>query len=79
VTDRRVLAAADARTVAAAGSILVVIAALGAWWPRIFAVPLALLCVWFGGALLLQSYRLRQHKNKTSVGQQALKKDTTRV
>ena len=79
VTDRRVLAAADARTVAAAGAILVVVAAIGVWWPRIFAAPLALLCVWFGGALLLQSYRLRRNKNKTSVGQQALKKDTTRV
>ncbi|MEO8946729.1 MAG: phospholipase D-like domain-containing protein [Gemmatimonadaceae bacterium] len=79
VTDRRVLAAADARTVAAAGAVLVVVAAVGVWWPRIFAVPLALLCVWFGGALLLQSYRLRRNKSKTSVGQQALKKDTTHV
>ena len=73
VTDRRVLAAADARTVAMAGAILVVIAAVAVLWPRVFAVPIALLSVWFGGAMLLESYRLRRNKEKMSAGQKALR------
>jgi cardiolipin synthase len=77
VTDRRVLAAADARIVAMAGVILVAVAVVAVLWPRIFAIPLALLSVWFGGALLLQSYRLRRTKTKVSIGQKALK-DTGR-
>jgi cardiolipin synthase len=61
VTNRRVLAAADSRTVAATGAGLAVIAIVAVLWPRIFAVPFALLCAWFGGAMLIQSYRLRSH------------------
>ena len=61
VTNRRVLAAADARVVAIAGAILVAIAAVAVLWPRVFAIPFAVIIVWFGGAMLLQSYRLHQH------------------
>lgn len=75
VTDHRVLAAADSRAVAAAGAILVVFAVVTALWPLVLAIPAALLCVWFGGALLLQSYRLRSHVPSTRVTQQALIRD----
>jgi cardiolipin synthase len=62
VTAHRVLAAADARAVGAAGAILVAVAAVAVLWPRIFAIPFALLSVWFGGALLLQGHRLYWNK-----------------
>jgi cardiolipin synthase A/B len=68
VTDRRVLAAADSRAIAVAGAALVALAIVGVLWPRVFAIPIALLSVWFGGAMLLQSYRLRVHgPGKTAV------------
>ncbi len=78
VTDRRVLAAADARIVAAAGATLVVLAAIGVWWPRVFAIPLALLALWFGAAMLVQSYRLRLDKKKASAGQRSLRADVSK-
>jgi cardiolipin synthase len=65
VTQRRVLAAADSRTVAVAGAILVVVAAAVALWPRIVAIPFVVLCVWFGGALLWQSVGLHRHPPAT--------------
>ena len=59
VTDRRVLAAADSRAIAIAGAALVALAVVAVLWPRVFAIPIAVLSVWFGAAMLLQSYRLR--------------------
>lgn len=61
VTDRRVLASEDSRAIALAGSVLVALAVIAVLWPRIFAIPIAILSIWFGGAMLLQSYRLRVH------------------
>ena len=59
VTDHRVLATSDARAVAVAGAILVALAAIAVYWPRAFAIPFAVLTVWFGAALLLRAFRLR--------------------
>jgi cardiolipin synthase len=59
VTDHRVLATSDARAIAVAGSILVALAMIAFFWPRSFAIPFALLTVWFGAALLLRAFRLR--------------------
>lgn len=60
VTHHRVLAHSDWRTVAVAGSALVLIAAAMAYWPRIIALPIALLCLWFGFALLRESIVLHR-------------------
>ncbi len=68
VTDHRVLAAADARVIAGAGGVLVAIAAAAVLWPRVFAFPFALLTVWFGGAMLLRAYRLREHAPPAGAG-----------
>lgn len=75
VTDRRVLAAADSRAVAMAGAILVVFAVITALWPLVLALPIAVLCVWFGGAMLLQSYRLRRRGPSSTVTHMALFRD----
>jgi cardiolipin synthase len=61
VTDRRVLASADSRAIAVAGALLVALAIVAVVWPRVFAIPIAVFSLWFGGAMLLQSYRLRIH------------------
>jgi cardiolipin synthase len=61
VTDRRVLASADSRAIAIAGAVLVALAIVAVVWPRVFAIPIAVFSLWFGGAMLLQGYRLRAH------------------
>ena len=66
VTDHRVLAPADARAVAIAGAILIAVAVAVVLWPRVLAIPFAVLTVWFGGALLLRAYRLHRHVPQSS-------------
>ncbi|MEO7217765.1 MAG: phospholipase D-like domain-containing protein, partial [Gemmatimonadaceae bacterium] len=60
VTHHRVLAHADSRPVAIAGSVLVIIAAAMVFWPRIIAIPIAVLCVWFGASFLRESFVLHR-------------------
>jgi hypothetical protein len=43
-----------------------VLAVVAVLWPRVFAIPIAILSIWFGGAMLLQSYRLRVHGSTAS-------------
>lgn len=62
VTDRRVLSHVDARVVIAAGAILIAAAVVPILWPRVFAMPFAVLMAWFGGALLVRAYRLHRHR-----------------
>jgi cardiolipin synthase len=66
VTEHRVLAPADARAVSIAGAVLVALAVSAVLWPRIFSIPFAVLTVWFGGAFLLQAYRLHGNKPKVN-------------
>ncbi|HEU4641353.1 MAG TPA: phosphatidylserine/phosphatidylglycerophosphate/cardiolipin synthase family protein [Gemmatimonadaceae bacterium] len=60
VTDRRVLAHADARVVVAAGAVLIAAAVAASLWPRVFAIPFAVVMAWFGGALLVRAHRLHR-------------------
>jgi cardiolipin synthase len=69
VTDRRVLAHADARVVVAAGAILIAMAVVALLWPRVFAIPFAVLMAWFGGALLVRAYRLHRHRQPSGAAQ----------
>ncbi|HEY7898241.1 MAG TPA: phospholipase D-like domain-containing protein [Gemmatimonadaceae bacterium] len=69
MTQRRVLAAADSRAVASAGAILVILAVVAIVWPHVIAIPFAILCVWFGGAMLLQSFRLRRQGPARDIAQ----------
>jgi len=62
VTDHRVLQPADARIIAAIGLALILVAAGVVLWPRVIAIPAALLFVWIGGALLVRAVRLRQRR-----------------
>ena len=58
LTAQRALGPAEARPTAAAGAVLLVLAALAALWPRLLAVPLAVLGLWLGSALLYRAWRL---------------------
>ena len=46
--------------VATIGLVLLLIAGLVVRWPRLLAIPAALLLVWIGGALLVRALRLRR-------------------
>jgi cardiolipin synthase len=58
VTDHRVLQPADARIIAITGIVLILVAAAFVMWPRLLALPAALVLVWIGGALLTRAFRL---------------------
>ena len=59
VTNHRVLQPADARVIAAIGIVLLLIAGGVVLWPRVLAIPFAVLLLWFGGALLVRAFRLQ--------------------
>ena len=60
VTDHRVLAVSDARAIGVGGAILIALALVITLWPRVVAVPLGLLAVWFGISLVIQAHRLER-------------------
>lgn len=67
VTEHRVLAASDSRAVALGGVILAVLAIVALLWPHAIALPFAIICIWFGGAMLWQSLRLRRNTATTTI------------
>jgi cardiolipin synthase len=62
VTNHRVLEPADARILAATGAALLAIAGAAILWPRVLAIPIAVLFVWLGGALLSRAWRLYRRR-----------------
>ncbi|MEO7103388.1 MAG: phospholipase D-like domain-containing protein [Gemmatimonadaceae bacterium] len=67
MTEHRVLAASDSRAVALGGAILAVMAVVALLWPHAVALPFAIICIWFGGAMLWQSLRLRRNTATTAI------------
>jgi cardiolipin synthase len=67
--DRRVLQPADMRTIGTAGAVLIALAAAAIYWPRLVAIPLALLAAWIGGALLVRTYRLQRRRSSRIVSE----------
>jgi cardiolipin synthase len=64
ITNRRLLGPADARIMFSAGLILLALAVLAILWPRILALPVAFLSIWFALALILRAYRTRTNHRK---------------
>ena len=60
LANRRVLGAAEAKTMAMAGGALALLTVLALVWPRVVAWPLALLAAWSALALLLRAHRLQR-------------------
>ena len=52
ISNRRVLGKTESGPLLVAGVFLVVCAALGFWWPRVIAWPLAVLALWLGASLI---------------------------
>jgi cardiolipin synthase len=65
-TGRRVLEPVEARLMTGVGALLLLLAALFAFFPRGLAYPLLVIFIWLGVALLYRSYKLhREGKRKT--------------
>jgi cardiolipin synthase len=62
MTGRRVLGPAEARIMGAAGIALLVLALLATIWPRVVAVPLAVVATWLGVTLLLRARTLHRER-----------------
>jgi cardiolipin synthase len=60
VTNQRKLEPAETRIMLAVATVLVIVAALVAIFPRLIAYPTAALATWVAGALFYRSYRLRR-------------------
>lgn len=59
ITNRRELGPAEAIVMAMAAALLIVFAALAAYWPQGVVFPIALVCLWVAISLLVRAYKLR--------------------
>ncbi len=62
--NRRVLSDTETRPLLGGAALLGVVAAIGAWWPRVLAWPLAALALWTAVSLALRWARLRRHRRR---------------
>ena len=62
VTGRRALGPAEARIMGGAGVALVALALLGLVWPRLIAVPVAVIALWVALGLLLHARSLHRER-----------------
>jgi cardiolipin synthase len=60
LTNRRVLGPTEASLLATIGTILLLVAVIGALWPPLIAWPLALFAAWVAVVTLLRARRLRR-------------------
>jgi cardiolipin synthase len=60
ITNHRLLGPAEARLLGAVGALLIVVAGAIAWWPKVAAVPLAVLTAWIALSLLLKASKLHR-------------------
>jgi cardiolipin synthase len=68
ITDRRVLTPVEASIVAKLGVALIVLAVLALLWPMLVAVPIAVLVLWLGGALVAKGYVLYRQQRRRHGG-----------
>ena len=60
ITEHRVLEPGEGRLIASVGLALLALAAVGLIWPRVIMVPLAVIAIWVGGALLARGFGLQR-------------------
>jgi cardiolipin synthase len=64
LTEQRVLAFTEGKIVAVAGLLLLLFAAAIVVWPRLVAIPIAILCAWFALALMSKARVLRRDRRR---------------
>ena len=60
ITNRRALGPAEAGLLMLMGSLVIVIAVIAAFWPRVLAWPLAFICAWLGIAWTAKAIALKR-------------------
>jgi cardiolipin synthase len=70
ITNHRMLGPAEAKVMASAGLLLLLLAMVAVLWPRFLTIPLAVLSAWFSLALLFRAYKLRQSTGEQVEAQQ---------
>jgi len=60
ITDQRLLGPAEAKIMGTAGCVLLAIASVFAFWPRLIAIPLAALAGWLAVTFLVKAWRLKR-------------------
>jgi len=66
ITSQRVLGPAEAKIMGMTGALLLAIAVIAGIWPRVVAIPLALVTGWVAVTFLVKAWRLRRlGKNET--------------
>jgi cardiolipin synthase len=64
ITERRVLGLADARAAAMTGVGFLVFAVIAFLWPTVVAIPLGVLIVWLGIAMVAKAHSLRKQREE---------------
>ncbi|TAM97791.1 MAG: cardiolipin synthase B, partial [Rhodanobacteraceae bacterium] len=64
--NRRVLSNAETRPLLGGAALLLAIAAIAAWWPRVLAWPLAALALWISVSLAVRWARMRRDRRHAS-------------
>jgi cardiolipin synthase A/B len=67
-TNRRVLEPVEARIMVTVGVLLLALAILFAYFPRLIAYPLIVINLWFAVALLYRGYKLQRQKGQRETG-----------
>ena len=67
ITNHRVLGPAEAKVMAAGGSLLLLLVVVSVAVPRVITLPLALLSAWMAATLLVRAWRLRTGRALTDV------------
>jgi cardiolipin synthase A/B len=60
ITNRRALGPAEAGLLFLVSSLVITIAVIAAFWPRVFAWPLAFICMWLGIAWIAKAIALKR-------------------
>ena len=61
ITNRRVLGPAEARVMASAGLLLLVVSAVAMKWPKVVAIPLSVVLAWVALSLFFRAATMRLH------------------
>jgi len=71
VTSHRTLAGRDSVLVAGAGGLAIVAAIIATLWPRLIAIPFAILIGWLGLALIVRAYGMRRGAGRAAADEKA--------
>ena len=77
LTNRRTLGPTEAGLLTVVAIVMMVIAIVGAWFPRVLAWPIALFAAWFGLAWAWKAWTLWQRKGSTEPARQPAERPVT--